>query len=444
MKRRSEGKGKMLRTRFMAGVAVLCLLTSLLSACSGSGFKKKVIDVPEMARLLVDSMQDDGEIENYYRKIPEDQRIGVTFSEYCEYISILQKMMPRGGRITAFDIVEGVEKQALLSEMLDTDSEEYMNMIESCVPVRVETTGVRASGRPLYFYLQKRDDGEVYLNREWIMSCLNLYAFSVHYFEAYTNQNLTDVESLLPYTEVKEPIPSSEEILVAKAQEMIRFYSVNVTKSNLSDYEMISIDASNLVYLQNDVLDTHLHANTRKVHFKSNSKEEITVLDPITSELKTVDLYLYYNGRRTVKIGEHAAASQLENMFGKPISISCGPVLNGGSAEKNKADGYRNILIRYHGFVITVYGHYYGEDDWEGTYVRFRIWDTEKASIGNEISVDKTSWDVLKRYPFADETDYVLDITMDGDAYVLNVELDREHTNAEGSHPISSLKLSRK
>ena len=444
MKRRADGKERLLRTRFAAGVVVLCLLTSLLSACSGSSFKKKIIDVPEMARLLVDSMQDDGEIEDYYRQIPEDQRGGVTFSEFCEYISILQKMMPRGSRITAFDIVEGVEKDGLLSSMKDADSEEYSNLIDSCVPIRVETTGIRSSGRPLYFYLQTKDDGEVYLNREWIMSCLNLYAFSVHYFEAYTNQNLADVESLLPYTEVKEPIPSSEDILVAKAKEMIRFYSVNVTKSSLNDYEMISIDASNLVYLQNDVLDTHLQANTRQVHFKSNSEEKITVLDPITSELKTVDLYLYYNGRRTVRIGEHAAASQLTNMFGKPISISCGPVLSGGSAETNRADGYRNILIRYHGFVITVYGRYYGEDNWEGTYVRFRIWDTEKASIGNEISVEKTSWDVLKRYPFADETEYVLDITMDGESYVLNVELDREHTNAEGSHPITSLKLSRK
>ena len=178
-----------LRNRIVSCGVILCLLAGLLSSCSRGSFSKKKIDVPEMARLLVDSLQDINGAELFYGKIPEEQRDGLTFSEYYEYISVLSEMMPSGSSVTSFEIVEGQEKEDLLSSMLISNSEEYDGMIRSSIPIRVETTGKRASGTPLYFYLQTNADGEVYLNHEWIRSCIDLYAFSVHYFEAYANKN---------------------------------------------------------------------------------------------------------------------------------------------------------------------------------------------------------------------------------------------------------------
>ncbi len=424
-----------LRNRIVSCGVILCLLAGLLSSCSRGSFSKKKIDVPEMARLLVDSLQDINGAELFYGKIPEEQRDGLTFSEYYEYISVLSEMMPSGSSVTSFEIVEGQEKEDLLSSMLISNSEEYDGMIRSSIPIRVETTGKRASGTPLYFYLQTNADGEVYLNHEWIRSCIDLYAFSVHYFEAYANKNLTDVIDLLPYTKTPEPLPQSRDVLKAKAKEMIRFYTHNVKST--SEYEMISIDATNLNYLQPEVLDTQFHTTTRNVLFRSDDNGEISVWDSIQNELKTVDLYLYYNGIRTVRIGEHAAPSQLANLFGTPITISCGPVVE----VKPNGDEMRNILIRYDGFVITVYGTYQNEEEWDGRYMRFRIWDSSKARIGTEMDVMDSSWDILMRYPFADETGFVLEIESDGEVYVLEVDLDRVKANADGSYPVSQIVL---
>ncbi|MBO4687843.1 MAG: hypothetical protein J5636_04965 [Clostridiales bacterium] len=435
MKRFSRKLHSFFTGRVLACGISLCLMMGLLASCSSGTFLKKKIDVPEMARLLVDSIQDIKAAENFYDKIPEEQRDGLTFSEYYEYIGVLSEMLPSGSSVTSFDIVEGQERESLLSSMLSSDSEEYDSMIRSCIPIRVDTTGQRASGTPMYFYLQTKDSGEVYLDRGWIRSCIDLYAFSVHYFEAYANKNLTDVISLLPFTETPEPIPQSRDVLKAKAREMIRFYSYNIKSQ--TEFEMISIDASNLLYLQPEVLNTQDKTATRSVQFRSDDNNAITVLDPIMNDLKSVDLYLYYNGLRTVRIGEHAAPSQLENLFGTPITISCGPILETTA----NGDEMRNILIRYHGFVITVYGTYTNEEEWDGRYMRFRIWDSTRARIGTEMDVDDSSWDILLRYPFADETGFVLSVESDGEDYVLTVDLDREKTNSEGSFPVRQIVL---
>ena len=425
------------RSRILSCGIVLCLICGILSACSKNSFNKKKIDVTELARLVVDSLSEKTDMESLYERIPEEQRDGLSYSMYYEYIDVLSKMMPNGSKVVSFDIVEGEERQKLLDSMLSSDSEEYKNLISCCVPIRVETTGARVSGVPLYFYLQTNSEGEVYLDKEWAESCIDLYAFAVHYFEAYSNENLTDVISLLPYTETPEPLPQSRDVLKAKAKEMIRFYSHNV-KSSVSQYEMISIDASNLLYLQPEVLNTQLQANSRTVYFRSDEDNVISVVDPIQNELKTVDLYLYYNGQRTVRVGEHAAPSQLENLFGTPISISCGPVME----KSQNGEELRNILVRYDGFVITVYGTYEDAENWDGRYVRFRIWNSSRVSIGSEMDVSDTSFDILTRYPFADETGFVLPVTADGEQYVLTFELDRQSANTDGSHKLKEIILS--
>ena len=429
--------------RHVSVILSLCFFLGSLTACSGKSFKKKKIDVQEMARLVVDSLQDISETEALFLKIPNEQKDDMTYSEYYEYISVLQKMMPSGSRVVSFEIVEGEEKTELLESMLTDDSEAYTEMIRGCIPIRVETTGTRVSQTPLYFYIQTKPDGTVYLSRSWARSCMDLYSFSVHYFEAYSNENQTDVISLLPYTETAEPLPDSHDILREKADEMIRFYSHNV-KSEYREYEMISIDASNLLYLQPKVLDSHLQTNPREVRFRSDENDVISVVDKIDTELKTADLSLYCNGRRTVRVGEHAAPSQLETLFGKPLTVTCGPVLEKSLTSDDFEDGFRNILIRYHGFTITVYGVFHSADDWDGTYTRFRIWDSGKAGIGPDLTVRNSSWDVLARYPFADEAGYKLGLSMDAEDYQLSINLDREHVNEDGSFPISTMVLERK
>ena len=425
--------------RYMSVMLVLCFFCGMLTACKNKHFQKKKIDAPEMARIVVDALQDSSDKEELFNRIPDEQKDGMTFSEFYEYISVLQKMMPGGSRVSSFQIIMGEEKDRLLQKLIFDETHEYADLVRSCIPVQVQVNGFRVSGMPIVIYLQTKTDGTVYLNRSWAKNCMELYSFSAHYFEAYANENLTDVISLLSYTQVKEPLPGSRDILKEKAREMIRFYSHNV-KSTYDDYEIVSVDASHLVYLQPSVLDSQLQTNRRTVRFRSNEEGVISVIDPIESELKTADLYLYYNGRRTVRVGEHAAPSQLESLFGKPLTVSCGPVVE-KALSGDPEDGLRNILIRYPGFTITVYGVYHDVEDWDGTYTRFRIWDSEKAGIGTDLQVTKTSWDVLNRYPFADEAGYELGVSIDGEKYQLQIGLDRENPNSDGSIPIDTLIL---
>ncbi len=427
--------------RHLSALMVLCVFCGMLAACSDKNSRNKKIDAPEMARILVDSLTETNDKEELFNRIPEEQRDEMTVSEYYEYISVLQKMMPAGTRATSFEIVEGDQKTSLLESMIfENSSEEYADMIRHCIPVRVQIIGSRVSGAPVIIYLQSKADGTVYLSRSWAKDCMDLYSFSNHYFESYTNENLTDVISLLAYTQSSEPLPESRDIRKEKAKEMIRFYSHNV-KSQYKEYEVVSIDASKLIYLQPEVLDSQLQVNSRQVRFFSDHNGQISVVDSIENELKTADLYLYYNGRRTVRVGERAAPSQLSPLFGTPLSVTCGPVVEKSPNSNDPEDGLRNILIRYKGFTITVYGVYHSANDWDGTYTRFRIWDSDKAGIGSDLKSSQSSFDILMRYPFADETGYVLGITRDGEEYQFSVTLDKEHPNEDGSFPIDTMIL---
>ena len=442
MRRKKDTKSGIFIVRSFATFVVCCLVSACLTSCSHSKIFNQRIDEAELARILVDSMQDLNSTEDLYEIIPDEQKDGLTYSEFYEYVTVLQKLLPHGSRATSFSIVEGEEKEKLISQMMDNSSEEYETLIRGCVPIRIETTGERKSDYPIYIYLQTQPDGTIYINRRWAQNCMDLFAFSNHYFEAYENSNLEDVKRLLSSMETQEPIPNEPSILEAKANEMIRFYSVNV-QSPMNEYEMVAIDASNLVFLQPEVLDSTLHASSREVIFRSDADDQISVADPIKSDLKTVDLYLYYKGHRTLRVGEHASAASVRSLLGEPISVTCGPILDGGDVKKNRSDGLRRILVRYPGFVLTIYGHYTSETEWDGTCIRFRIWDSANVSIGERITITETSWEVLKRYPYADEGNYQMDVIVDDELYELIVEIDKAHTNGNGSYPISSLRLSK-
>ncbi len=447
MAKKDGQRGRSLRNKVAMLLLAIFVLASV-SACHSKVFSEKEIGIPEMARLVVSSMLDIAESETYFYQIPESQRDGMSFSEYYEYISVLNKMIPAGGVINGFDIAYGKEREDLIAEMLKTGSKEYVTIYNTCIPIKVGTNRERLSSVPIYFYLQQKADGTVYLSRQWARRCMNIYAFSVHYFEAYQNGNLGDVVSLLRNTGIDDSLRESDTVLTSKAKEMIRFYSSNV-KTDFSGYELCSLNAANLVFMQPEVFDTQLQTKSRYVHFTYNSSDEISVDDSITSELKTADLYLYYNGHRAIRIGENATSAQIQTFLGTPISISCGPVIKTEKRWDGDEVSYRNILVRYKGFAITIYGIYNDESDWEGNFVHFRIWDTSKVTIGTSISSESTTWDILERYPFADKTDYDLDLTVDNERYELSILVadpeenseETEKKSGEGGLPISEILL---
>ncbi len=434
--------------RFAALMTSVALLSASAGGCKRSAFSSKEIDVPEMARIVIDSMLDQTDAETNFYQIPEEQREGMSYSSFYEYVGILNKMLPDNSSSLSFEIVTGEEKESLIWKISENTKEDYDTLTRTCIPIKVITSAKRVSDTPVYFYLQCTEDGKVYLDSQWVQSCMDLYAFSVHYFEVYKNDSVSDVVSLLPFSNVDPTILRSKEVLEEKAKEMMRFYSVNV-KSAFSDYELSTIDATGLTYIQPEVLDNHLHAEERVVRFTSDASNNISVSDSITSELKTTELYLSYNGYRSIRIGDSATPGQVVALFGKPVSVSCGPVLKVETQYDGTEKEFRNILVRYRGFTITVYGTYESEDDWDGRYTRFRLWNTSRATIGLALSPNSTTWDVLKLYPFADNTDYLLEVRADGEDYELKVNL--EETNETGTGdtiveqtgtPISELILS--
>ena len=147
--------------RYMSVMLVLCFFCGMLTACKNKHFQKKKIDAPEMARIVVDALQDSSDKEELFNRIPDEQKDGMTFSEFYEYISVLQKMMPGGSRVSSFQIIMGEEKDRLLQKMIFDETHEYADLVRSCIPVQVQVNGFRVSGMPIVIYLQTKTDGYI-------------------------------------------------------------------------------------------------------------------------------------------------------------------------------------------------------------------------------------------------------------------------------------------
>ena len=74
MKFFSEKLHMRLWTRCFSVMLMLCVFSGILTSCSGKGFKKNTIDVPEMARIVADSLDDISLSESLYERIPDDQK----------------------------------------------------------------------------------------------------------------------------------------------------------------------------------------------------------------------------------------------------------------------------------------------------------------------------------------------------------------------------------
>ena len=388
-----------------------------------------ILDRQSLVRNLASCISDTTQIQNVYNVIPSVQLDGISYATFYSYIMALTRLHTNTEAVTSFRFVTKDESSQIMSAIA-VNASGFDNLLKATIPVELYYGNVQSSDQPVYIYIQEDANGSAYLSSVWVKECLNAYDFAGMYFGALSAQNSDAVASLINGSQVPADGAFSSAVINYKATELAQYYHLKV-QSPFSEYRLMSLDISQLSYLQPEVLDDiSLSYQTRTVHFIRNELNNFTIRDSVINPLSTKDFYLYYKGDRTIRIGDRADSNQFQKLFGTPDSKIRGALYSAGA---NSGIIQQIIILSYSSATVTIRGNFYDDEEgsWDGQIIKIQLLSpSSDFNLGTTIYNGMTRDALMLLYPFADQTDYVLSTTVDDQKYEMTFQfaLDTDRT----------------
>lgn len=387
------------------------------SAASSASYSIQVtdknLDRQSLTRELVSCVTDNDKIEYVYNLIPTGQLDGMSFSTFDAYIRALSRMIPSDFEVISFRFLSDSERTDKI-DSIRTYAGEFDTLLQDTYPVELIYKDEMDTDQPIYLYIQEDAGGTPYLSSQWVSGCMQIYDVAALYFQALQEQKTQAVEELLRDGQVPEDGLLSSQVIDYKTKELTEYYRIKV-QSDYADYRILVFNLGQFIFLQPEVLDANSQEyQTRSVRFVRSVTGGVSIRDSVNKDLESQCLYLYHLGKKTIKIGDRADSKQFGELFGDPIMIARLPAAD--TTLNPTAD--KEISIYYSSATVTVLGSLYDDDTWDGRIVRIRLRTTDQDySLGTSILAGMTRDDLLMLYPFADQTDYVLETTIDEQRY---------------------------
>jgi len=430
--KRSITFSSFLRARFLCSLSIILCTLMLMTSCSlpwstqGTtansdlsviGTDEKTLDKQSLVRQLAECISDTAQIENVYNSIPTEQLDGLSFASFSSYIVALTYLHTDTGAITSFRFLTESENKTI-TDAIAVNAVDYQPLLASTIPVELFYGNQQSQDPPVYMYIQEDANGTAYLSSTWVKECLNVFDFAGLYFTALEKQNTQAVASLINDSQVPAEGQFSTAVVNYKAGELVQYYHLKV-QSPFVDYRLISMDISQLSYLQPEVLDDiSLSYQTRTVRFVRNSLNNISIRDSVNNPLTTKDFYLYYKGEKTIRIGDRADSNQFINLFGEPALTVFSSQF---SSDASTQEPQQMIVISYGSTSVTIKGTVYKDDSWDGQIIQIRLNEPDSNFVlGKTIYAGMSRDELMLMYPFADQTDYILTTTQDEQKYVMS------------------------
>ena len=384
---------------------------------------EKTLDRYSLVRELATCISDSSQIEFIYHSIPAAQLDGMSYASFNAYILALTRLHIIEGPITSFRFVAQVESQKII-DSIAANAADYKDLLKSTIPVELFYGNELSNEAPVYIYIQQDANGTAYLSSTWVRECLSVFDFAGLYFGALEKQTFEAVASLIKDSQIPSEGEFSAAVINYKSRELTQYYHLKV-QSPFSDYRMLSLDISQLTYLQPEVLDDiSLSYQTRNVSFVRNLLNGISIRDSVNTTLSTKDFYLYHEGIKTIHIGDRADSNQFASLFGDPRGISFGMQF---VPKTNTADDQQIIEISYPSTSVTIRGTFYDDDSWDGQIIRIRLNSADMSYfLGTALYVGVIRDKLLMLYPFADQTDYILSNMVDDQRYQMSFTFDED------------------
>ncbi len=372
------------------------------------------INIQEMTRLLISSINDKRNTADAYSGIPEFQKDDISYSCFCEYVNILRTISTQGskGKVRSFRIMRDEECMALLGQ----DLFNRYGTIKGA-----ELLYSSEAEYPVYVFYRTEADGSVSLSRDWIISIINIYNYGHHYFSLLEESNADGVEALLSPGLLSDVY--TDEVVYARAQQLCDLYRLRVMSSS-SEYEITSLlpDKMTVIIPETLVPDgTSFEDHTVTISILGNGSYLIDDNISIAPDMNLI--YLVQGDERLVRAGYSYSYAQIVSLLGEPSS----------SATYSEDT---SMMILYPGLLLRLDGAFDESGSFIGTLSSIRLIGNSAYSIGYNIFVGMSMTQILMLYPFADADD--CSINFSGSLRSYSVTFDFDDNNIVESVKVST------
>ena len=371
-----------------------------------------------LVQRIVDSIRSDNDIETLFQSIPSRQRQNISLDQYQQYIKLLRRGI--AGDISSFSIMSLDELETMRSDMIlqRPDQEDLINNMRG---VWLYFREIGRFEEKFAIFLKQAEDNPPELSSEWISQILYLSEVSTLYFDAIDH---SDADALAVLLQHEQP-DKKKDILNVKASRIIDFYQHNIgTRS--SEFRVLQARIDRLQYeafgAASQVRQT---AVSRVIEFRSLSDLRYEINDTIPDTIQQLDLNVLFSEQHLFKLASVDSERQPEIIRSNVFESIVGEPDEHDDSNCTTIGNVQRLTLEYESMDITVEGTCFRHSRWEGS-VRSVLIHDNRTRLGSGLRPGQTANDILRRYPFADETDYVITGQFEGGPVQLNFIVDED------------------
>lgn len=361
------------------------------------------ISSSELVRIMVMALNDESAEADAFSKIPDDQKDGLTFSQFSDYMAFVRMLKNQSvGKVKAESFVLLSKEHS--SEIFGEYDEEKYGELEAAKLV------FGSEGKKDIYIAFRTDGDKCFLASSWIKGILSIYNYSSHYFTMLDSNNTEGVITLL-----NPGLTASgfdDDVVRAKADALSDYYLLRV-KSTISQYVIESIDPYEVIYsIPRTVGDDNETIVSHEVRITlSEDGEEYYITDNIGQPSDQELIRINYGSRKLI-CGSFYTKNTIQSYIGNPRLTSIGQTAVSYREDINGNIDYRyKTILNYEGALLIFEAFNLGEGKWEGTLSEVILNNvSDEFSLGNGIKVGMTRSELLSLYPFIDQTGYEMDI----------------------------------
>ncbi len=228
----------------------------------------------EILQLLAESVNDENQIEANFRKFRNGQLEDNSLEEYQLYVRLLKAIF--GQKIESYSTMSYTERMSTIEEMQahDPTNETFLRTASFHW---LESRDSSGDVNRIPILLSQDAEGQSYLSREWVRSCLELRNYATLYFGAVLEENTEAVERLT-YS-----LSSDRDILQQKTSALLNYYRNTVQAAEVGSAEIISLRMDQITFripihgqVRNESLPVEATALTTAIPESSESEELVS------------------------------------------------------------------------------------------------------------------------------------------------------------------------
>lgn len=406
----------MLKKRLVALVASLLLLMNV-AGCRGDtretwidGLSQQLralgdrqantgyLSVHELVQKLADAMRNDNNVTTAYDSIPDRQKDGLSLDQFQQYIRFLRRGVT--GNIISF------------SEMTDQEITDVREQVTLQLPEAAE--GVAGlSGFWIHYqefgraeekfaiYVREQVDQSPDLHADWVNQILDLQDLAMLYFDALDR---FDQEAL---TVLLQPRDFPDDIIDLRAEMLIRFYRNNIT-SRSTEFKVTHARIDRIGFEEFGIINPdQTQAVSRKIEIIRQADSRYNIDDIVPEVLHDEDLQIYFEEKWLMQLGQTEENEAVQVNSGDLESIIGAPLLHDDTVCTTAPNGSQKIELAYLGMKLKAEGTCFRHSRWNGQVSQLTL-SSPTFQLGSGIGPGDTEADLLRHYPFARESGYII------------------------------------